>query len=78
MVHRGAEMRVTAHSKENEEIATHSDTVDEEKEEEEKARVLSRVRQPLQEEVAHHRLVKGLHFLNHLLIPCSIKLTVGQ
>lgn len=78
MVHRGAEMRVRAHSKENEEIATHSDAVDEEKEEEEEARMLSRVHQTLQEEVAHHRLVKVLHLFNHRLIPCAIKLTVGE
>lgn len=47
VVHGGAEMRVRAHSKENEEIASHSDAVDEEEEEEEEARVLSCVHQTL-------------------------------
>ena len=46
VVHRGAEMRVRAHSKENEEIATHSDAVDEEKEEEEEAKETSPERMP--------------------------------
>lgn len=47
VVHGGAEMRVRAHSKENEEAASHSDAVDEEEEEEEEARVLSCVHQTL-------------------------------
>lgn len=45
VVHRGVEMRVRAHSKENEEVATHSDAVDEEKEEEEEG---GRVREYLE------------------------------
>ena len=67
VVHRGAEVRVRAHGYENEEIPSYGDSVDEQEEEEEEARMFSCVHQTLQEEGVHHSLVGVFFFHEHLL-----------
>ena len=63
MVHGGVQMRVRAHSKENNEIPSQCDAVDEE----EQARMLSYVHQTLQKEVLHHSAVELPCLHDHLL-----------
>ena len=67
VVHGGAEVRVRAHSDEDEEIPSHGDAIDEEEEQKEEAGMFSCVPQTLQEEEVHHSLVGVFCLPDHLL-----------